>query len=52
MSLLALTLSYAVLAIVGVLVVAMWIAVLRREFGREWREHIEEDQRKRERVGL
>ncbi len=52
MSLLALTLSYALLALVGVLVVAMWLIVLRREFGREWRQSIEADQRKRERVGL
>ncbi len=44
---LALTLSYAVLALVGVLVVAMWVAVLRREFGR-----ISQDQPKRKRVGL
>lgn len=49
---LALALSYALLILVGVLVVAMWLIVLRREFGRAFRQSIEADQRKRERVGL
>lgn len=52
MSGLQLAISYAVLAIVGVLVIAMWLIVLRREYGRMFRQSIEADQRKRERVGL
>jgi hypothetical protein len=49
---LQLALSYAVLTIVGLLLIAMWLIVIRREYGRMFRQSIEADQRERERVGL